>query len=584
MNSLAQLASLLGSAGRGGNRPMPATGDIDRVLESLQQSAKLGSSSHVPQDLQLQAVQTFWQTQRVETLRDARLVSFGMCLPHSPDDPCVMEDAQRFDALLDGIDQWLAEPRWFRRCYQGLLRSYFGYDAHTPGTPAVARRNWARLRDYLRERAPRITDQADDRHAEPAWVTTVLRSGHLFTDAPCETYAAALLRGDSGAVNLLCDQLGIGQASWFLRELVHAQVKASTRLGHEEFCAVMPALLEALRHNRVLRDRGLALLLDRYARVPTAPPQAALRDAAALWWGSPWQPSNATRWSGVTEAGRAMVTEWLKREWIEAFFIRLAEDGPGQPRRAEFWQRYVKSIENVQFALGPQTAQANDREPAVMLNRIDGLCVELRDSMGPNHALVLTLGNVVVVEFSHPADAMYAYDTRHPLPFDMTRPVRAAVDADNSLRTTGRALCLPHQDGVRGWRRWEAMFEATLKRQFDVAPGAAGPARRNTFIDLADAADLAQARPHESVAEIDDWARLPAGLGEDVHWNTAEATLVPYSRADLEVLARVHSLRLDDETARGGKLWVRATTADTSIGQVLSHWGFVHQPGQGWRR
>jgi hypothetical protein len=582
MNSLAQLTSMLGSAGRGGDRPMPVAGDIDRVLESLQRSARLGSGNHVPQDLQMQAVQAFWQTRRVETLRDAQLVSFGMCLPHRPDGPSVMEDTLRFGALLDGIDQWLDEPRCFRRCYQGLLRSYFGYDAHAPGTPPGARRNWGRLRDYLRERAPQIADQGEDRCADPAWVTTVLDGRTLFTDTPCAPYAEALLRGDTSAVDALCERLGIGQASWFLRELVQAQLKASTSLGDEEFCAVMPALLEVLRHNRVLRDLGLALLLDRYVKVPNAPPHAALRDAAALWWGSPWLPSNAMRWSGATEAGRAMVTEWLKSELIEAFFSRLAEDGAGQPRRARFWQRYLKSIESIHLALGPQTPEANNQDTAVMLNRIDGLCVDLRDPVGSNQALVLTLGTVVVVEFSHLCDAMYAYDTRHALPFDLARPVRAVVDADNSLRSSRRAVCLPHQDGVHGWGRWETRFEATLSRQFDVAPGAPAPARQNTFVDLSDGSEVSEEWPHESVAKIDDWARLPAGLGEDVHWNTAEAALVPYSRADLEVLARVHAIGLDDRTAKGGRLWVHATAADARIGHVLSRWGFVYEPGHGW--
>jgi len=47
-----------------------------------------------------------------------------------------------------------------------------------------------------------------------------------------------------------------------------------------------------------------------------------------------------------------MVADWLKLEFIETFFTKLAEDGLGDPRRMNFWKRYVKSIDHIEFALG----------------------------------------------------------------------------------------------------------------------------------------------------------------------------------------------------------------------------------------
>ena len=78
--------------------------------------------------------------------------------------------------------------------------------------------------------------------------------------------------------------------------------------------------------------------------------------------------------------------------------------------------------------------------------------------------------------------------------------------------------------------------------------------------------------------------RDPAGAGEDVHWQTAEAASVPFGRADLEIFARVHSLVLDDRTMQGAGLWVRTDDSDKRISRVLVRWGFSMVAGQGWRR
>ena len=44
-----------------------------------------------------------------------------------------------------------------------------------------------------------------------------------------------------------------------------------------------------------------------------------------------------------------MVADWLKLEFIETFFTKLAEDGFGDPRRMNFWKRYVKAINHIEL-------------------------------------------------------------------------------------------------------------------------------------------------------------------------------------------------------------------------------------------
>ena len=116
MSALDRLAGLLrGSAGAGA-RPFPVDTSIDTVIAGLERHAKAGTLASVPEDLQEQAVRRFWDAQRFDNLKDARLVSFGMCVPSRPSGPCIMGDRQRFLAVLDnrtGVDQWWDDPLWY---------------------------------------------------------------------------------------------------------------------------------------------------------------------------------------------------------------------------------------------------------------------------------------------------------------------------------------------------------------------------------------------------------------------------------------------------------------------------------------
>lgn len=150
MNPLDHLASLLRSGTEEGARAMTVSSNIDTVLMRMQERTKGNGSRVLSQDLQLEAVRRFWQSQEVASFRDAYLLSWGLCLPHRPSGPCVLEDRSRFQAVLDGVDGWSVRPSAFRRCYQGLVKSYFTYDALRDSAPPTARNNWKMLRDCWR--------------------------------------------------------------------------------------------------------------------------------------------------------------------------------------------------------------------------------------------------------------------------------------------------------------------------------------------------------------------------------------------------------------------------------------------------
>lgn len=577
MSALDRLAGMLrGSAGVGA-RPLPEDTSIDSVIAGLQRHAKAGTSAAVPEDLQQQAVRRFWDSQRFDNLKDARLVSFGLCVPSRPSGPSIMEDRQRFQAVLDqrtGVDQWVDDPRWYRRCYQGLVRSFFTYDPQAERAPAVGKQNWGDLRDYLNERTRNIVDKK----ANPDWVTTAVGHRQLFAEEPCAPYAAAVLNGDTTIVDHLCEQLGVIKASWFLRELVLAQVREATKLGYERFKERIPMLIAMLEGNRVLRDRGLIMILDKYASIAQPAIDEPLRNAAVEWWGNPWLPSNEMRWGGVVPKAREMVSEWLKRVFIEAFFTKLAEDGVGDRRRANFWLRYAKSMGNIQFALGARALHSTDRDFVALRQKMTGLYTELKTTDSSNNAFVMTMGPLVAVEFGGMGNAFYGYDERKMLPFDMSKPVVTAKNARNSLKHSQRMLWMQHQDGIKGWNKWEEMFEATLKKEFDIRPNSV-PQRVPSRADAVPA-----------VAPAPSPSALPPALPPQPASRQQPLPVAPtlpangFSMASLASLARARNLTVDDLSEKNGNLWVRTDDNDLYVSKVLLGWNFTYRPGKGWWR
>jgi len=534
---------------------MTANKDIDVLLTDMQARSKSNGTGVISEDRQLEAVRRYWTSQQIRSFGDARLLSYGLCVPHRQGGPCVLEDKPRLTGVLDAVDTWAARPSLFRRCYQGLVRSYFTYDALTDGVPASAKSNWKQLRDYLHDRNGAITDKT----VNPEWVATANGNRMLFGQDPCAPYVDALLRGDAGAIEHLCEQLVIAPSSWFLRELVLAQVRGATELGNAQFVAMLPRLLDLLANllkgNDAFRDQGLVMVLDRYQEVPGHLLHQELRDAAVQWWGNPWLPSSERRWDGVDNRSREMVANWLKLEFIELFFTRLMDDGEADKRRMQFWKRYVKSIDHIDFALGTKTRNSRERDFLALRQKMTGLIRELDSS--PNNAFIMTMGNLVAVEFSGKGNAFYGYDASERLPFDTSQLLRLPVDAENSLKQSSHTIKIGHLDGAHNWDKWEDMFEATLVKEFGIKPGTEGPVR------VRSAGRPAATRPAQE--------SRPAGREPE-----------PYTRSALNKLTFRLGLEVDDKTAKGGLLWVRADDSDADIAKTLRGWGFSYKPDKGW--
>lgn len=555
MSALANLASLLLHGTQEGGHAMTPTHRIDAVLAELQSRARAGTGPRMSEDHQLDAVRRFWQTQEVSSFRDAYLLSWGLCLPHRPGGECVLDNRPRLERVLAGADDWTKKPTAYRRCYHGLVRSYFSYAPAQTKETESSYNNWRFLRDYLLER----NDCIDDTRTAPDWVRTAIENKRIFTSEPYAPYVDALLWGDSSVVDVLCERLHIGKASWFLKRLVMAQVKRAVQMDDKDYLSLLPRLLNVLAENEVLRDTGLIRLLDRYVEVSATPLHARLQELTVNWWGNPWLPSNETRWGGVTPAARAMVSDWLKAEIIETFFTKLAEDGLADPRRMQFWKRYVKSIDHLEFALGSTARNSTEPDFVALRKKMRGLTCHLETS-GANNAFIMRMGNLVVVEFSGMGNALYGYDVRSGLPFDSTKVLRLPTDATNSLKQKARSvLWESHKDGAGSWSKWEQNFEKILHRDFGIEP------QKNISPSRQPARQAA--RP----------TAMPA-----VEKPILPVVKSPYTPAALRMLAKQMGFEVHDKTSLGGSLWARTDATDEDVTRVLTSWGFSHKPGKGW--
>lgn len=554
MDPLSLLSSLLRQANNQSPVTMRPCTKLVEVYEELAKRARSGGSNYEPRDLQVEAVKRFWDTGEFASLREARLVSFGLAICPWNNRRCLMEEPERFGFVLKGISDWETSPRQFRKCYQGLMRSYFDYDGLGRGISAVGQKNWWRLQVYLRDKAKHIRDAT----VNPDWVGCALENGEIFSETPCAAYAQDLLDGRDDKVKQVRELLGITDASWFTRELVLSQIDRACRLDHATFTKIVERLLTLLFSNEVLRDRGLQMMLGRYAQVPQTPPHLGLKDYSVNAWGNPWLPSNEHRWGGVTKEVRQMVGDWLKLEFIALFFTKLAQDDLGDTRRVKFWAKYVPLIENIHFALGTYAKYSQERDFVELRKKLKGLTVSLEDNRPFNNAFIMTMGDLVAVEFSGESNAFYGYSVKRTLPFDFTKSLRSApVNGKNSLKNDARVLYLTHKDNVHGYSDWEDRFEAELQDKFGLVLGQ--QAVRRVVVGTA-----------------------PAGppLAPERRFLSNPASEV-YSEENVRRLAERYSATIADRREKGGAFWlVMGNTPE--VRRILRAWGFQYVDGKGW--
>jgi len=150
------------------------------------------------------AVIAYLKNHDLPTYRDTKYVCFGVSSPYGNPLTRVIEHETLFPKLLNVVELLQAEPRKFRRCYQGLLKAYLRYPGqHTESV--YGHRNWLVLREFLAQHCKALKQQKPLME----WTQALYEHRNLLAENPCKPYGKALLTGDMSVIEELKSRLGV---------------------------------------------------------------------------------------------------------------------------------------------------------------------------------------------------------------------------------------------------------------------------------------------------------------------------------------------------------------------------------------
>lgn len=539
MNSIRRLEQAVTQALSVALEPPIVPPTLTMEIRRLERVLGGAGAGRPPRDRLREAVLRFRETGELDDLASTRAVCFGAVERFGQHAPLV-EDLQRFPRVLEGADRYVDEPRRFRRCYRGLLHSYFAYDGEHEQTPTAGRHNWQKLRHYLQARRAAIRAEG----FQPEWVVAIDNHYNLLTEAPADRYGQDLLEGCHDAVEQIKARLDISDASWLMRKLIIAQIQAATRESDEQFRRRVQTLLNLLSGHELLEDEGLTLILDRYSAITAPALHMGLRDHSVERWGNPWLERNTPKWSRVKKQARSLVTTCLKIDLIKQFFEVLAEDRGTDSRRLKFWLKYHEAIDDMYFALGPQMRESRAADTRRLRDKMgDHLLTLERPGTPRNNAFIMNIGEYVLIEFGAKSNAAYVY-RRNALPFAL----RGSVAGDGTgLKGGSPVERLLHIDGGE---RWEDKFQSALQR-LGIRPS--------------------------SVRDAPGRRTQATGLRADAVASVTRRRVRDYCVAN--------GIPFRDRTEAGGNFRVEHDLRSGPIASVLESWGFIHSDrGFWWRK
>lgn len=520
--------------------------DMANLVKELKARFNSGNQYKPNSDRVRQSLQVFAQQGRVQSLSHARNVCYALSRSFPGQEEGVLADTRLFHALLDneqGIGRWRKRPLAFTRCYRGLVSSYFEFYGLTDDVRLQTSNNWCELRQYLYD----STDWIQHKQHNPRWVDTAMTYRGLFAEIPEKELTDAAVRGDEELLHKVYEDLFIGEDSWFRHRLLLSRVRAAVEQSDKTFVAAISGLLRLIGSSQLVRDEALALILERYMACDDASEHTELRDAAVDWWGNPWLPSQELHWGRVKKHVRNQVAQWLHKEFIEAFFGKLASENVGDSRRIQFWSRYLGQFSDMHFGLSDSILYSRNPDFMKLIKKMQGLYAKLRSSSSSDqNAFIMTLGNLVVVEFSNESNALYAY-RKNSVPFDYEHDLQMRVDATNSLKHSApnSLFKLMHKDGHV---RWEEKFAERIAQHTGIRPRAYGRASK---------------------------ASKPKQYGNS-------KPRVKMERWVLDTLRSEYGIESRDLRSNGGNLWVLTDDSNSRVNEMLKSCNFAYRSGRGW--
>lgn len=536
------------------------------------------------------AVRAFWRDQQVQSFNQLKHVCYGMTTPVDADGNRLIDRAVLVDRLLGLVDERQGQAKPFRRCYQGLLSGYFGFERGDDGQ--VAGRNWLKLREFLSGRLAAVQASAGRLAEPPLWLTTLAAHSNLLHDKPCARYAAALRSGDTALLRGVCSALGVESNSWVWSEAVLAYIHDLVESGEPAFKAELHRALTMVqaedRESRLPEAIGkaaAALLVMRYAHCVDKPEHPQLRDTCIHRIGNPWLDRAA--WDGAVrdEAARRMVESWLKRGLIKNFFELLAHDGAADPRRLNYWLKWEPHIGDMWFVLGAASAHNNTEAFVALRKRMRGRDRRLSGTTPEgNNAFVMRIANHYVVEFGLTGNACFVFPVEScRLNLDMP-----SLDI-YALKNQPGNTKLSHMS------TWESKFDFELRRllqrsvpQADV--GSPGRSPKAVGLPAATPSPAPAQRPVTAPAPAAAWRPTSAAAPQssrNAHTPppiAQRARLTTTELASLRAACTAAKVPFEDRRSKGGAIWVLLLdpASDPGLAVLLGRLGFKLAAGKGF--
>jgi hypothetical protein len=493
----------------------------------------------------------YLKNHQLRSYRQIKYVCFGVSSPYGTPLTRIIEHGTLFSKLLKEVVWLIPEPRKFRRCYQGLLKSYLRYSGLNTDDKN-GRKNWLALREFLAQHCKALNKQKPVME----WTLALYKHRNLLSDNPCKPYGKAMLAGDLSVVEELKSRLGIDDDTWVMNELVIAQIQAAIAQTDTEFVSQVLPLVQLLEQHIGMLTIGLALLLKRYEQCAEHPEHQVLRDIALREWKSPWLEANKPMWHAqIGESATNMIKLWLTKQHIKDFFELLQADRQADTQRMEFWLQYAEAIEDFWLALGSFSFYNQQPDYKRIRNQMEGHCMLLKDSNQNNdNAFLMKIGNFVFIEFGKQNNACHIFSS-NKLPF-----------------TTGQTSISGTQSGLKntrhpGWQNrlshrenWQQDFAYILKQYADASPinnrvnKTSYPSSTPILTPLSASND-----------------KTPANS-----LSSSNSELKPIDTDWLREFCAIHNLHFVDHRHHGGAVWVRTSDNEPTISDALKNAGFKY--------
>ena len=425
------------------------------------------------------ALAKFVKTQEVENFTHLKYLCHGLLLPVAGNTWCLLDREALFDKLLTIVINKHKQVKQFRKCFQGLLGTYFAFDLHA-ATENARLQNWRTLRTFLAAHHPRVAAAAQERGTLPEWLNTLTEHRNLLGESPCTRYSAELANGDTEQLKAACSGLGITATSWVWIDALMAYVGTVCSLSDRDFNSGMPGVLKLINGRSDLKlpdhlaDKATVKVVIRYSACHDKPEQNELRDTCVTRIGNPWL--NRTAWDAHVshEPARVMVEGWVKKRLIRDFFELLAHDGMANARRLNYWLKWEPQITDMWFVLGDDARRNQSAAFDSVKKRMGGAQRRLIDKNSANNAFIMRIGQLLVVEFGLTGNACFVFAASE----FRTDLNQIALDTDRDLKQKNRRARLLHQRG------WEYGFDVDLRRLLRDVPSSLGVLAHTKISDV----------------------------------------------------------------------------------------------------